>query len=298
MKKTSLSALAFTLALVMVLAGCSSKQNTIVVGSKNFTENIVLGEMVAQLIENQTDLKVERKPNLGATDITLKAITSGDIDMYLEYDGTVYSSYLKIQDPVTDPPAVFDMVNEKLQKEMKLKLTKPLGFNNTFTIAMPSEIAKANNLVTYSDLAKVSDQFVFGADPEFMNREPDGWNSLKEKYGFNFKKEITLDSGLRYKSIQANEMQVTNAFATDGQLKTFNMTVLKDDLNFFPPYNAAPIVRMETLEKYPELEGVLNQLAGLLTDADMQELNYLVDDKKETEEKVAKDFLTSKGLLK
>jgi glycine betaine/choline ABC-type transport system substrate-binding protein len=130
--------------LVLVLSGCSDKKDTVVVGSKNFTESILMGEMLAQLIENQTDLKVERKLNLGATDITLKAITSGDIDLYLEYDGTIYSSYLKIQDVVTDPPAVFDMVNARIQDEMELKLTKPLGFNNTFTIAMPTKLAEAN----------------------------------------------------------------------------------------------------------------------------------------------------------
>jgi glycine betaine/choline ABC-type transport system substrate-binding protein len=131
-----------------------------------------------------------------------------------------------------------------------------------------------------------------------MNREPDGWNGMNAKYNFNFKKEVTMDSGLRYTSIKADEIHVTNAFATDGQLKSFNMSVLKDDLNFFPPYNAAPIVRMETLDKYPELEEALNKLSGLLSDTDMQELNFLVDDQKQSEEKVAKQFLSSKGLLR
>ncbi|WP_274648591.1 glycine betaine ABC transporter substrate-binding protein [Paenibacillus humicola] len=301
-RKTTWVALLVAIVAV-VAAGCggsgsgSGSSGKIVVGSKNFTESIVLGEMLKQLIEAKTDLKVEHKSNLGATDITYKAITQGDIDLYAEYDGTIYSSYLKITDPVSDPRKVYDLVNGRLQDELKLKLTKPLGFNNTFTLAVPQAVADKYHLQTYSDLAKVAGELTLGVDHEFMNRQPDGWKGLQERYGFKFKDVKAMDSGLRYTSINQNQIQVTNAFATDGQLKSNNMVILKDDKFFFPPYNAAPIVRMDTLEKYPELEDALNALAGQITDPEMQEMNYLVDDKGESEEKVAKDFLTKKGLI-
>ncbi|SDO33369.1 osmoprotectant transport system substrate-binding protein [Paenibacillus sp. yr247] len=289
-----------SLALVGMLTGCGngSGSKQIVVGSKNFTESIILGELVAQIVESNTDIKVVRKQNLGATDITLKAITNGDIDLYAEYDGTVYSSYLKIKDPVTDPQKVYPLVNDRIQKEMNLKLTKPLGFNNTFTLAVPTNLTQKMQLKSYSDLVKVSNQLVLGIDPEFMNREPDGWKGLQKKYGFSFKNVVSLDSGLRYKAVQSNQIQVTNAFATDGQLKSNDMSILKDDQSFFPPYNAAPIVRMDTLKKYPKLEEVLNTLGGQITDQDMQDMNYQVDDKKISEVQVAKDFLKKKGLIK
>lgn len=283
------------------LAGCGSGGSgggkTLVVGSKNFTENVIMGEMLAQLIEANTDYKVERKLNLGGTDVNFKGLKSGDLDLYLDYDGTAYAFHLGMKDPIADPTKVYDLVNDRLQKELGMKFTKPLGFNNTYTLALPKELAEKHGVKTYSDLARVSDQLVLGVEHEFLNREQDGWPGLQKAYPFKFRKVVPMDTGLKYKAIEQGEVQVINAFATDGMLKKFNLVILEDDKHFFPPYNAAPLVRLDTLREFPELENVLNLLAGKISDAEMQELNYLVDSEGKSEAEVARDFLKQKGLI-
>lgn len=294
------------MSVLALVAGCgggsggSARDNTIIVGSKDFTENIVLGEMVAQMIESHTDLKVERKLNLGGTKVNFDGITSKnrDLDVYAEYDGTGYGVHLKIEDPITDPDAVYDLVKGRFEKEFKLTWSKPFGFNNTYALAMPRKVAEQYNIKTYSDLAVHSDKFVFGTTNEFMGRAADGFNPLVKTYGFKFKDVKTMQTGLRYLAIEKNEVQVMDAYATDGKLKEFDMVILEDDKKFFPPYNGAAIVRMDTLEKHPQVMDAINKLAGMLDDQTMQEINYRIDVKSESVQAVAKDFLQSKGLLK
>ena len=296
----SVVALMSVLALV---AGCgssgASRDNTITVGSKDFTENIVLGEMVAQMVEAHTDLKVERKLNLGGTKVNFDGIRSKnrDLDIYVEYDGTGYGVHLKIEDPITDPDAVYDLVKGRFEQEFKLTWSQPFGFNNTYALAMPRKVAEQYNIKTYTDLTAHSDKFVFGTTNEFMGRAADGFNPLVATYGFKFKDVKTMQTGLRYLAIEKGEVQVMDAYATDGKLKEFDMVVLEDDKKFFPPYNGAAIVRMDTLEKHPEVMVAINKLAGMLDDETMQEINYRIDVKTESVQAVAKDFLKSKGLI-
>ncbi len=297
---------AITAALLSLalLAGCGgaggsgSGDKKITVGSKDFTENIVLGELVAQLVEGNTDITVVRKLNLGGTSVNFDGLKNGDLDMYADYDGTGYGVHLQHTDPITDPTKVYDQVKKEFEEKWQITWSKPFGFNNTYALAMPRKIAEQHNIVTYSDLAKVSDQFVFGTTNEFMGREADGYNPLVKEYGFKFKDAKTMQTGLRYKAIENGDIQVMDAYATDGKLKEFDMKLLVDDKNFFPPYNAAMLVRMDTVKKYPELMEAIDKLAGKLTDEKMQELNYLVDVKGEDVQKVAKDFLTKEGLIK
>lgn len=292
--------LAATLTLAsVVLAGCSfSGGKKVTVGSKDFTESIVLGEMVAQLIEGNTDIKVERKLNMGGTTVNFGGLKTGDIDMYVEYDGTAYSLHLEHTEPIADPTKVYDQVKGELEQKFKLTFTKPFGFNNTYALAVPQSVADQYGIETYSDLAEHSDKLVFGTTNEFMGREVDGYNPLVKTYGFKFKDVKQMTSGLRYRAIEQNEIQAMDAYATDGKLKEFKMKVLKDDKKFFPPYNGAVLVRMQTLEKYPELKDLLDKLGGSMTDETMQELNYRVDVKEESVEQVAEDFLKAKGLIK
>lgn len=277
--------------------GSEPATKTVTIGSKDFTENIVLGEMVAQLIEKNSEIKVERKLNLGGTKVNFDGVKNGDLDMYPDYDGTGYGVHLKHEEPITDPSKVYDQVKKEFEEQFSLTWSKPFGFNNTYALAMPRKIAEEHNIVTYSDLAKVSDKFVFGTTNEFMGRAADGYNPLVKTYGFKFKDVKTMQTGLRYKAVENGDIQVMDAYATDGKLKEFDMKLLVDDKQFFPPYNGAMIVRMDTVKKYPELMGIIDELAGKLSDEKMQELNFRVDVQGESVDKVATDFLTKEGLI-
>jgi osmoprotectant transport system substrate-binding protein len=290
-------ALVTTLSLV---AGCGggAKSGKVVIGSKDFTENIILGEMIAQLIEQNTDIKVERKLNLGGTKVNFDGLKSGNLDLYVDYDGTAWGAHLGHTEPVHDPATLFDAANKELSDQFKIKFTRPFGFNNTYALAVPEKVAEQYSIKTYSDLAKHAGELVFGTTSEFLGREADGFNPLSKVYGFKFKDVKSMTAGLRYRAVEQGDIQVMDAYATDGNLKAFDMQLLQDDKHFFPPYNGAPLVRLETLEQNKGLEELLNKLGGTMTDEVMQELNYRVAVKNESEAKVSTEFLKSKGLIK
>lgn len=288
-------ALVLVLAAAVVLGGCS-KKGSVTVGSKDFSENIVLAEMFAQLIEKHSDLTVSRKLNMGGTFICFEAIQKGDIDLYPDYTGTGLTAQLKM-DVITDPDEAYRVVSEEFHKRFAIKWLEPFGFNNTYALAVTDEVARQYGIETYSDLVSVSENLVFGAEHEFFDRQ-DGYDGLVAAYGFKFKGEPKkMNVSLKYQAIGNGDMDVTDAFSTDGAIKQYNLKVLVDDKQFFPPYYAAPIVRESTLEKYPELEGILNKLGGKIDEAAMTELNYKIDVEGQDVEKVAKDFLTANGLL-
>lgn len=278
-----------------VVFGFISKEETIRVGSKNFTEQLIVGNMVAELIEDKTDLKVQRDLNLGGTQVVFNAITNDEIDVYVEYTGTALINLLK-NDLINDPDEVYEVIKQQLADKYQLETLDPIGFNNTYTLAMEPEVAEQYGIDTFSDLAAVSHQLSIGTTIEFTNRE-DGMDGMVKTYGMNFKGSEAVDGGLRYTALKNGDVQVIDAFATDGLLEEFQLKVLVDDKQFFPPYHAVPIVRKEVLEKYPELEDVLNSLAGKIDDATMRQLNYRVDSLNETPEKVARDFLIQEGLI-
>ena len=279
----------------VLLAGCS-KGETVVVGSKDFSENIVLGEMFAQMIEAHTELKVDRKLNLGGTFVCFEAIKKGNIDIYPEYTGTGLTAQLEMA-VISDPDEAYKVVSEEFDKQYKITWLSPLGFNNTYTLAVTDAIYQEYGVETFSDLAKISENLVFGAEHEFFDRE-DGYDGLVEAYHIKFKGEpMKMDVSLKYQAIGSGDMDVTDAFSTDGAIRQYNLKVLTDDMSFFPPYYAAPIIRNDTLEKHPELKEVINMLAGVIDDDAMTELNYKVDVEGKDVAKVAKEFLQEKGLL-
>lgn len=290
-----LSALILVCALTVSLFTACSGGKKVVIGSKDFTENKILAEMMAQIIEKNSDIKVARKLNMGGTFVCFEAMKKDQIDIYPEYTGTGLTAQLKL--PVeTDPDKVYETVSTEFEKQFKIKWLKPMGFNNTYALAMPSDLATKNKIESISDLKTFSKDMVFGAEHEFFNRE-DGYDGLIKTYGLTFKDTAKMDVSLKYQAIGQSKMEVTDAFTTDGQLKALNLKVLKDDKNFFPPYYAAPIIRDATLNKYPELEELLNKLAGVIDDLTMQELNYKADNEKQSVEKVAEGFLKDKGLI-
>ncbi|MCM3585491.1 ABC transporter permease subunit [Mesobacillus maritimus] len=297
-KKVWIPATAVVLVLAVGLAFVYPMVNAkdkITIGSKNFSEQMVLGHMLADLIEEKTDIEVDRRLNLGGTQVAFSAVTGGDIDLYVEYTGTGLVNILK-QEPMTDPDKVYDIVAKEFSDQYGLKTLEPLGFNNTYTLAVRPETAEQYDLKTFSDLAKVSDELKIGATIEFNNRE-DGLSGLLDAYDMKFAGTEAVDGGLRYTALENKETDVIDAFLTDGLLEAFGLVVLEDDKNFFPPYYAIPLVREDTLKEYPELEEVINLLAGKLSDEKMRQLNYKVDNLKESPEKVANDFLKEEGLI-
>ena len=296
MKKKIMIMIAAILVMTLALSGCGGDKKSVVIGSKDFSESIILGEMFAQLIENNTDIEVVRKLNMGGTFVCFEAIKNGDIDIYPEYTGTGLTAQLKM-DVITDSEEAYRVVAEEFNKQFDIKWLSPLGLNNTYTLAVTQEVAEEFGVETFSDLAAVSEDLIFGAEHEFFNRQ-DGFEGLVEAYGMEFKGEPKkMQVSLKYQAIGNGDMDVTDAFATDGQIIQYNLKILEDDKGFFPPYYVAPIVKNETLEQFPELEEVLDRLAGLIDDATMTELNYRVDVEGESVETVATDFLTSAGLV-
>ncbi len=296
MKKKIMIMIAALLVMTLALSGCGGDKKSVVIGSKDFSESIILGEMFAQLIENNTDIEVVRKLNMGGTFVCFEAIKNGDIDIYPEYTGTGLTAQLKM-DVITDSEEAYRVVAEEFNKQFNIKWLSPLGLNNTYTLAVTQEVVEEYGVETFSDLAAVSEDLIFGAEHEFFNRQ-DGFEGLVDAYGMEFAGEPKkMQVALKYQAIGNGDMDVTDAFATDGQIIQYNLKILEDDKGFFPPYYVAPIVKNETLEQFPELEGVLDMLAGLVDDATMTELNYRVDVEGESVETVATDFLTNAGLV-
>lgn len=287
------------LCIVMIfsITGCKKSIKKVVVASKPVTEQYILAEMISQLIEADTDIKVDKKLGIGGGTSNIQpAMLKGDIDIYPEYTGTGWLFVLK-KDLINDPSVMYTSVKKEYKDKYNIEWLGLYGFNDTFTLAVKDSLAKKYNLNTYSDLAKVSKNLIFGAEPDFFVR-PDGYPGLQKKYGLKFKTNTQMDIGLKYSAIEANKVDVINAFSTDALLKKNNLVTLKDDKNFFPSYQAATLIRSETLNKYPELKGVLESLTGQITDEEMINMNYQVESEKKDPADVAKQFLKSKGLLK
>lgn len=252
---------------------------------------------MAQLIESHTDLDVVRKLNMGGTFVCFEAIKNGNIDIYPEYTGTGLTAQLKM-DVINDPDEAYAVVSKAFDTDFEIKWLEPFGFNNTYTLAITDAVYQAHGIETYSDLVAISEDLIFGAEHEFFDRQ-DGFDGLVDVYGMSFKGDpMKMNVSLKYQAIGNGDMDVTNAFSTDGPIKQYNLKVLEDDLGFFPPYYAAPIIRNETLKDHPELEDILNKLAGIISDEAMTDMNYKIDVEGIDVEVVAKDFLTENGLLK
>ncbi|MFQ5931094.1 MAG: glycine betaine ABC transporter substrate-binding protein [Nitrospiraceae bacterium] len=271
------------------------KYGTVRIGTKNFTEQLILGELMAQLIEAHTHLAVERRFNLGGTMICHGALQSREIDLYPEYTGTGLTAILK-QQVVSDPDEAYRIVAREYRRRFDAQWLAPFGFNNTYAITIRQADAKAWGLSKISDLADIAKALRAGFTSEFSER-PDGYPGLRRVYGFAFKEVVDLDPAIMYQAVGKEEVDVICAFATDGRIAAFNLQPLEDDRKFFPPYYAAPVVRSKVLKEHPELRKALQPLAGLMDDATMQRLNYEVDEKKRAPRDVAREFLTSRGLF-
>ncbi len=276
----------------------AAEQVTVKVGSKDFTEEFILGEMYALLLED-AGFKVERKFNLGGTPVAHEALVRGDIDLYPEYTSTGLLTVLK-QSPIADAQAVLEAVRAGYREQFKLEWLEPSAFNNTQALATTKEVSARYGITTYSDLAAKAGELRLGGPAEFAERE-DGIKGLQRAYGgFEFKEFRQLGTGsLRYEALRTGQADVVVAFGTDGQISGLGLVLLRDDKNFYPVYQAAPVVRADVLEKNPKIVEALNKLAPLLTDEVMAGLNWQVDGPEKREfAAVARAFLQEKGLIK
>jgi osmoprotectant transport system substrate-binding protein len=293
LKRAEAIALLGAALLVPGCGGNSSAQAS--VGAKNFTEELILGEIYAQVLE-QHGLRVARKLNLGGTDIAMEALRRGEIDLYPEYTGTALLTQLKLQ-PIADGKAIYRIVKDAYQKQYGLTWLDPAPANNTQALATTAEIAAKYHIRTLSALATAAPQLRLGAIPEFLGRS-DGLPGLQRVYGgFKFKETRLIDIGLKYKALLIGDVDVVVAFGTDGEISGDHLTVFLDDKHFWPAYNVAPVVRDETLKAYPAIATQLNRIAPFLTDTVMRSLNDQVAGTQKREAgDVASDFIKAHGL--
>ncbi|MBW4425223.1 MAG: ABC transporter substrate-binding protein [Nostoc desertorum CM1-VF14] len=287
-------------AVLLLIAGCTPNLNSsnnnanIIVASKGFTEQDVLAELLAQQIEATTNLKVSRR-TLGGSFVCHNAITAGQIDAYIEYTGTALTAILK-EKPVNGSKEVYEKIKQTYAQQFNLEVMPNLGFENTFAMIIRGEDAKHNNIQTLSQASQYTPQWRAGFGYEFVERE-DGFPGLAKTYNLRFAKPPQImDLGLIYRALIQKQVDMVAGNSTDGQIARLGLVVLKDDKQYFPPYETVPIVRQETLKKYPELRTAIASLAGKISADEMQQLNYLVEGELRDIKDVVREFLKSKGL--
>ena len=265
----------------------------VTIGTKNFTESILLANIFAVMIEENTNM-IANVQELGGTMVAFEALRNDDIQLYPEYTGTGYINMLE-ETEILPAEETYEIVQQEFQERWNLQWMQPLGFNNTYTLALRQTMIDELGLTTFSDLLDHDQDLVFGGTTEFVERQ-DGLPGLVDAYGFEFGNVVDLDPGLMYTAAQSENVDIISAFATDGRIPAYELGILEDDQSFFPPYYAAPLIRSDALEQYPQLE-VLNELHNIIDDETMAELNFRVDEMGETEDAVARDFLSSAGLI-
>ncbi|HLJ48410.1 MAG TPA: glycine betaine ABC transporter substrate-binding protein [Bryobacteraceae bacterium] len=277
----------------MIAAGCS-KRDRVVVASKNFTEQVVLGELIAQHLEHRLKQPIERKLDLGGTLLAHQALLKGDIDLYPEYTGTAFTNVLK-QGGSTDPAAVLERVKSGYAA-MQLDWLDPLGFDDSFAMSVRGDDARRRHLETLSDAGRDTEGFVLGAGYEFLQR-PDGFGALNAGYHIHWTaSQKSMDLGLLYPALEQKQVSMAAGNMTDGILSTADIKVLQDDKHVFPPYQASIVVRSESLSRFSGLSDALKELSGKISSDEMRKLNYEVDVKHRRPADVAADFLKSKSL--
>lgn len=305
LKKLKLKQISLIVTILVILTAGSflpqiknkSFNQPLIIAGKLGTEPNILIQMYKLLIENQTDIKVELKENLGKTAFLYQALKSGAIDLYPEFTGTITKTLLK-NPPKSSNNArlVYEQAKLGIKREDDLVYLRPMAYQNTYALAVKQDFATKYHLQTISDLQKVSSFAIAGFTLEFSQRA-DGNKGLQSKYQLNLKVK-TMEPALRYKALERGDIQIIDVYSTDSEIRRYHLKVLQDNRQLFPPYQGAPLMRAETLKKYPALKPVLNQLASKITTKQMQELNYQVDVLKKSPRQVAQKFLSEQGLLK
>jgi osmoprotectant transport system substrate-binding protein len=288
--------LAFVLAAACGAPACGRVQSRpIVVASKNFTEQAVLGELIAQRIEHAAHLPVERRFYLAGTYICHQALLAGRVDLYVEYTGTALTAVLK-EPPLSGSARVYERVRDEYARRWDLAVLPSLGFDNSFAVVIRGDDARRLNVHTLSQAAAHAPEWRLGVGFEFMER-PDGYAGMAATYGLTFREPPRLmDLGLLYRALQASEVDLAVGNSTDGLISALDFVPLEDDKHYFPPYDAVPIVRRQTLQEFPGLRAALEGLAGSISAEDMRRMNYAVDGERRDAADVVREFLRSRGL--
>ena len=280
----------------LCLSGChDSSRSKITIGSKFFTEQVILAELLAQHIEARTGIPVERKTNLGGTLLCQKALQAGQLDLYVEYTGTALTAVLN-EAPGGDSNAVYQRVKQGYADRFNLEVAEPLGFENTFAMVIRGEDARQFQLRNISDIVPLAPHWRAGVGYEFLER-PDGFRGWSERYGLHFATQPSvMDLGLIYRALIDKKVDIVAGNSTDGLIDTLHLVALADDRHYFPPYDAVPIVRRDTLAKFPQLRPALADLAGKISAEEMRHLNAEVDANQRDVPAVVRVFRSSKGL--
>lgn len=279
-----------------LLAGCKPRSSGTVIGSKNFTEQLILGELLAQYLQPVARGGVDRRFYLAGTYISHQALLAGRIDMYVEYTGTALTAVLK-EKPLQDHAQVFALVKREYSRRFGLEVMPPLGFDNSFAIVMGGPDARRFGITRLSQLAPFAPQLRMGVGFEFLER-PDGYPGLVRTYNLHFSEAPrVMDLGLLYRALQNQQVDLIVGSNTDGLIAALDLVVLEDDAHYFPPYDAVPIVRRECLEQSPGIAAALDRLGGRIRAEDMRRMNYAVDGEKKDAAVVAREFLTQNRLL-
>ncbi|HAZ39643.1 MAG TPA: glycine/betaine ABC transporter permease [Exiguobacterium sp.] len=272
-----------------------SERPDLVVAGKLGVEPEILMNMYKIVIEDETDLKVQVKPNFGKTTFVYKALESGDIDAYPEFTGTVLASLTNEKPKSNDAKEVYEQAKTGLKKQ-DLTLLPPMNYNNTYAVAVPKKLAERYDLKTISDLKQVANQLTAGFTLEFKDRQ-DGYKGIQDEYDVNCNRVVTIEPKLRYKAIESGEIDVIDAYSSDPEIAKYDMLVLKDDQQLFPPYEGAPLLRQETIDEYPEVKQALEQLSGKISDEEMSKMNEAAAYGGKTANAVARDYLKKEGII-
>lgn len=302
LEKASLKKIIAASLLLLVLLGGSffftnqeSEQRQLTIAGKLGSEPDIIINMYKQLIEENTDIKVNLKTNFGKTSFLFNALKSDEIDFYPEYTGTVLETFLKENTNTSrDPKEVYDYARDQIEKQENMVYLDPMGFQNTYAVAVKRTFAEEKKLKSIEDLNKITSQIKAGFTLEFIDRE-DGYKGLQKLYGLEFNVK-SMEPSLRYQAIENGDVNVVDAYSTDSELKQYDLVILEDNKQLFPPYQGAPLIKAETLKKYSELEEILNKLAGKITEVEMSEMNYRVNVLQEEPAAVAHDYLSKNGI--
>jgi osmoprotectant transport system substrate-binding protein len=298
MRRTSLRflCLLYLLNLVYFLSACHNlPQSKIIIGSKFFTEQVILAELLAQHIEAKTGIPVERKTNLGGSLLVHKALEAGQLDLYVEYTGTALTAVLN-ESPQGDSNAVYLRVKQLYSERFHFEVTEPLGFENTFAMVIRGDDAKNLHLQKISEIASLAPKWRVGVGYEFLER-PDGFRGWSNRYNLHFAgTPRVMDLGLIYRALVDHQVDIVAGNSTDGLIDSLGLVALEDDRHYFPPYDAVPIVRQSTLARFPQLRSALADLAGKLTASDIRRLNYAVDAQHQDATAAVRAFRSARGL--
>lgn len=297
MRKILLSVSLFLL-FVFPLAACSGGGGgSITIGAQTYTETKIIAHMYKELIEDQTDLSVEVKPDLATSPIVLEGMQGGDLDMSTQYTGTMISSFFEIENPEDSDATLQQARDDFSDEEFNFKVLDPLGFANTYALSVRKEVADEYGLEKLSDLTDIAGEFSAGFDTAWLERENDGYPAFSETYGFEFGETHPMEIGLVYDAVKNEEVDIVLAYSTDPRIVAYDLVLLEDDKNFFPPYDAVPTIKQETLDEYPEIEDAIAPLIGTFDEEIIGELNGKVDLDEEEIEDVAIDYLREQNLI-